>query len=40
VAFLAYHLHWSHAELMGLDHATRRQWVMETSAINSRLNEE
>ena len=27
VAFLAYHFHWSHDELMSLEHADRRHWV-------------
>ncbi|WP_414646467.1 DUF6760 family protein [Embleya scabrispora] len=39
IAFVAYHLHWSHAELMDLDHAERRRWVERVSAINQRLNE-
>ncbi|MEU0938145.1 DUF6760 family protein [Embleya sp. NPDC005971] len=39
IAFVAYHLHWSHAELMGLDHGERRRWVERVSAINQRLNE-
>lgn len=34
VAFIAYHFHWSQAELMDLEHRTRRQWVTEISKIN------
>jgi hypothetical protein len=38
VAFLAYHFHWSHDEVMALEHADRRRWVGEISAINERMN--
>ena len=40
VAFIAYHFHWSHSEVMDLEHAERRYWVAEISAINGRMNEE
>ena len=40
MAFIAFHFHWSHAELMALEHAERRRWCREISAINSRLDEE
>jgi hypothetical protein len=36
---VAYHFHWSHAEVMALDHAERRSWVREISAINRAANE-
>ena len=39
VAFIAYHFHWSHDEIMGLDHLTRRRWVAEISRINARLED-
>ena len=39
VAYVAYHFHWSHDEIMGLDHHERRQWVAEIARINRRLNE-
>ncbi len=39
VAYVAYHFHWSHAEVMGLDHLERRRWVAEIAHINERLNE-
>jgi hypothetical protein len=39
VAFVAYHFHWPHSEVMGLEHLERRRWVTEISAINTRLNE-
>jgi hypothetical protein len=38
VAFLAYHLHWSHDDLMDIEHADRRRWVHEVSEINRRMN--
>jgi hypothetical protein len=40
VAYIAYHLHWAHDDVMQLDHLERRQWVAEISKINERLNEE
>jgi hypothetical protein len=39
VAFVAYHFHWSPGEVMNLEHADRRRWVAEISAINQRINE-
>jgi hypothetical protein len=38
VAYLAYHFHWTHAELMGFDHLERRKWVHEIAKINQRIN--
>jgi len=38
MAFIAYHFHWSSAELLGLDHAERRRWCEEISSINRRLD--
>ena len=40
VAFIAYHFHWPHDQVMNLEHAERRRWVSEISTINSRLSEE
>ncbi|WP_390622550.1 DUF6760 family protein [Gimesia fumaroli] len=34
MAFIAYHLHWSHHELMNMDHRERRKWCEEISNIN------
>lgn len=39
VAFIAYHFHWPIESVMNLEHADRRQWVAEVSAINHRINE-
>lgn len=38
VAFVAYHFHWPHETILNLEHAERRRWVQEISAINERLN--
>ena len=40
VAFVAYHFHWPHAEVMQLEHEDRRRWVNEISTINRRMNGE
>lgn len=40
VAFLAYHFHWPHEEIMRLEHGDRRRWVSEISAINREVNAE
>ncbi len=34
VAYVAYHFHWSHEQLMCLEHAQRRRWVAEIARIN------
>ncbi|SUS04676.1 conserved hypothetical protein [uncultured Defluviicoccus sp.] len=38
MAFLAYHFHWPHAELVALEHRERRRWCREISAINRHLD--
>ncbi len=40
VAYLAYHLHWSHDEILSFEHADRQRWVAEVAGINRRLSEE
>jgi hypothetical protein len=40
VAFVAYHFHWPHDEILRLEHADRRRWVREISAINERASAE
>lgn len=40
MAFLSYHLHWSHAEVMDLEHRDRRVWTTQVSALNERANAE
>ncbi|ELX08646.1 MULTISPECIES: DUF6760 family protein [Burkholderiales] len=34
MAFIAMHFHWSHSDLMQLEHRERRRWCREISAIN------
>jgi len=38
MAFIAYHFHWPHGELVALEHAERRRWCREISSINSALD--
>lgn len=38
MAFIAFHFHWSSAELMALEHGERRRWCREISAINRQLD--
>lgn len=40
VAFIAYHFHWSHREIMNLEHGERVRWVQEISKINRRVSGE
>ena len=40
VAFVAYHFHWPPESVLTLEHAERRRWVDEISAINERANSE
>ncbi|HEY3291503.1 MAG TPA: DUF6760 family protein [Anaerolineae bacterium] len=39
VAYLAYHFHWSHEEIMAMEHEERQQWVKQVADINRRLND-
>ena len=38
MAFIAYHFHWSHSEVMQLEHRERRRWCKEISSINRALD--
>jgi len=40
VAYIAYHFHWPHTEVLALEHHARLTWVKEISKINLRLNEQ
>jgi hypothetical protein len=40
LAYVAYHFHWPHAEVMALDHRERRRWADEIAQINRRLAEQ
>ena len=39
VAFIAYHFHWPHDQIMDLEHLERRAWVTQISQLNQRINE-
>lgn len=39
VAFVAYHFHWPHDDVMNMEHEERSKWVMQISAINAKMNE-
>lgn len=39
IAYVAYHFHWSLAELLDMEHLDRRTYVREIAKINNRLNE-
>jgi hypothetical protein len=39
VAFIAYHFHWPHDQIMNLEHRDRRHWVTQISLLNQRMNE-
>ena len=36
VAYVAYHFHWPHDQIMGLEHGERQRWVAEIAEINRR----
>jgi len=40
VAFLAFHFHWPHEEIMHMEHRERKRWCEEISKINKRFNEQ
>ncbi|HEY0238905.1 MAG TPA: DUF6760 family protein [Friedmanniella sp.] len=37
VAYVAYYLHWSQAEILDLEHAERQRYVAEVAALNTRI---
>jgi hypothetical protein len=39
VAYVAYHFHWSHDEILDLEHRTRSRFVHEIGRINTRISE-
>lgn len=39
VAYIAYYFHWSHDEILNMDHRERNRWVAEISKINERLDD-
>src|SRR5262249_10872108 len=40
VAYVAYHFHWPHGQILALDHGERQRWVAEIASINRRLNDQ
>lgn len=40
VSFIAYYFHWSHDEIMSMEHKERRRWCEEISTIHRKLNDE
>ena len=40
IAFIAYYFHWSHNEIVNLEHKDRKRWCEEISKINRKLNGE
>lgn len=38
VAFIAYHFHWNHDDIMNMEHKERRKWCEEITSINLKLN--
>jgi len=39
VAYVAYHFHWSMAEILDLEHGERLRYVAEIAKINNRVNQ-
>ncbi len=40
VAYIAYHFHWPHEQLLVLEHHERQRWVAQIANINQRFVEE
>lgn len=39
-AFIAYHFHWTHDDIMSLSHADRQKWCAQITDINRQANNE
>lgn len=39
-SFIAYYFHWTHDEIMAMEHRERRKWCEEISKINRNLNDD
>ncbi|MGW6412623.1 DUF6760 family protein [Streptomyces vinaceus] len=39
IAFIAYHFHWPHSEVLDLEHVRRRAFINQISRINRLLRE-
>jgi hypothetical protein len=40
VAYIAYYFHWSHDEVLSMEHWERQQWISEIAKINQKINDE
>ena len=40
IAYVAYHLHWSLEEILGLEHPLRRRFVERIALINRRMRDQ
>ncbi|EFM11329.1 hypothetical protein PaecuDRAFT_1775 [Paenibacillus curdlanolyticus YK9] len=40
VAFIAYYLHWTHDDIMAMDHRERQRWCEEVSRIHRKVSKE
>jgi hypothetical protein len=40
VAYIAYHFHWAHGDILEFPHPERRRWVEEIARINRAVTEE
>ena len=40
VAYVAYHFHWSHDDILDLEHPTRKRFLEEIARINRRISGE
>lgn len=40
VAYVAYYFHWSHDEVLRLEHRDRQRWVAEIARLHDRMNAE
>jgi hypothetical protein len=36
IAYVAYHFHWSHDDILDLEHPERRRYLAEIAALNAR----
>jgi hypothetical protein len=40
IAFIAYYFHWPYPDILEMEHAERRRWCKQISAINKTINAE
>jgi hypothetical protein len=39
IAYVTFHFHWPHDDVMRMEHRDRRKWVEEISKLNRKVNE-